>query len=81
MGFIHHGTAALKGYGDRCLHRSVITIDIEKVAEAVLRKGLYGTDDELLIDFSLAFPYPINLAHRYSHRQGQFSETPVFYGI
>ncbi len=51
--------------------------EIEQVIKLVARKGSYRPNNEFLVDLTLAFPHPVNLAYRYFHSLCQLREVLV----
>ena len=50
---------------------------VKQVIKLVIGEGFHCSNDEFLVDSALAFPYPVDLAYRYSHSGGQFREVLV----
>ena len=50
---------------------------VEQFIQGATGEGLYCPDNECLINTTLAFPYPVDLAYGDTHGLGQLGQVPV----
>jgi hypothetical protein len=53
--------------GDTCLRHiagCLARIEIKKLVKSIVGEGLFGTDNEFLVDTAFAFTNPVDLAYR-----------------